>query len=272
MQLHDQVVSDEWRRLNTYAIARQNLAAVSSHLGQHEGAAREYEQVLWLRARWSPQTAHEAYVITGRGDDTRQKLAQELQRLGREHEAVELDASLVEVHPHSPWAWGNLGQSLECRQQDESALQAYSTAIVLAPRDSEWRLRRGRLHRRLGNVELARADLIKAIELSHLTRDGWRIRVPSYRELGYTDIALTELQSADVHPSDAGAWHLRAVMYRDLGRHREAIAAETRAIEIDPIQDDAYAGRSQSWAALGEWSAADADLRQAMELNPADLP
>ncbi len=68
---------------------------------------------------------------------------------------------------------------------------------------------------------------------------------------------------------DAGAWHQRAIMFRDLGRHQEAIADESKAIEIDPQRDDAYAGRGLSRVELEDWDAAERDFLHAIELDPA---
>gem|GEM_PF-1288882 len=51
---------------------------------------------------------------------------------------------------------------------------------------------------------------------------------------------------------------------------KEALDAAARALAIDPRNSDAWVGRSMTKTQIGEWSAAQADLTQALTLNPDD--
>jgi eukaryotic-like serine/threonine-protein kinase len=62
-------------------------------------------------------------------------------------------------------AWENLGLSLEKQEKFDLALKTYSDRIDLKPDAANGYSLRGQLHWKMNNTDLARADLLKAIEL-----------------------------------------------------------------------------------------------------------
>ena len=55
-----------------------------------------------------------------------------------------------------------------------------------------------------------------------------------------------------------------------MGRHEEALADFTRAIELDPSLAWAIGGRGQTYQAMGRHEEALADFTRAIELDPND--
>ncbi len=125
IDLYRMLPHQQWDVVNGHAVARQYIAELLSKTGRHAEAAEEYEQVLLLRADWIPLNATQADVINSRGDDSRDKLERELQHSQRQQEVTALDHRLVATNPGSPWAWGNLGHSLEQRGELAHAQEAY---------------------------------------------------------------------------------------------------------------------------------------------------
>ncbi|MDX6611453.1 MAG: polyhydroxybutyrate depolymerase [Blastocatellia bacterium] len=62
----------------------------------------------------------------------------------------------------------------------------------------------------------------------------------------------------------------RAVARHQAGDVAGAIAAYTRAIELDPKYDDAYNNRAVAYMSQNEYAAALADLTRSLELSPSD--
>ena len=59
----------------------------------------------------------------------------------------------------------------------------------------------------------------------------------------------------------------RALAYQALDKFDEAIADFTKAIEINPKNGNAYAGRSWVWGKKGDYDKANADWAKAKELG-----
>src|SRR5262249_25277754 len=64
------------------------------------------------------------------------------------------------------------------------------------------------------------------------------------------------------------AWYGRGFAYGKLGRHDEAVADYTQAIELDPEFAPAWCSRGHAHAALKQWDKAIADQTQAIQLKP----
>jgi tetratricopeptide (TPR) repeat protein len=66
----------------------------------------------------------------------------------------------------------------------------------------------------------------------------------------------------------AAAFYARGLVYRDLGKYREAIADFGPAIDQDPTNADAYLERGNAWYALHEFDRAIEDYTQAIQRRP----
>jgi tetratricopeptide (TPR) repeat protein len=77
-------------------------------------------------------------------------------------------------------------------------------------------------------------------------------------------------RTATAHPQSHLAHHTYARMLSDAGRPVEAMAAINEALRLNPFDVDELNLRGDIRVALGELDAADADYRQALQLNPMD--
>lgn len=197
---------------------------------------------------------------------------------------------------------------LELEGAAEAALSDLDAALILRPQAiSAYRLR-STVRARLGLVDAALADLREALRLagdadvellvwaSYALEQLGRIedgleaaaRALAIEPRNATALnsrcwkrallrqaleqALADCQLAvSLQPQESGAHDSLALVFYQLGRHAEAIAAGTRALQLDPASKAA----AHSWfirglarQALGDPSGAAADHRQAQALDP----
>ncbi len=125
---------------------------------------------------------------------------------------------------------------------------------------------RGILHYKMGNVEEALQDHVKALQLN-----------PENAQLNYNIASffkirkdyLTALKYLD-KVTDLGykPHYLKGYIFRKLNRLPEALNQLNIAVEIDPSQDNVLNGRADVHRLLSKFQEAIADITQAIQLNP----
>ena len=70
-------------------------------------------------------------------------------------------------------------------------------------------------------------------------------------------------------PDFPGAYNNRAVAYREMGQHDQALQDLNHAIWLNPDFAEAYYNRGLTYRSLGQQAMAQQDLKRAAELNPA---
>jgi len=140
-----------------------NLGAIYRQAGQHREAENAYLYALQLDP--SAHSAMTNLVLLYQLEDRPQAAAVWEQRV----------AAYREANPYYH-AW--LGDEAQAAGDARRALRHYDRAVELAPRDSQLRFARGRIHYDLGQLEAAEADMEQAIEGARLRSD-----VESYRQV-----------------------------------------------------------------------------------------
>jgi Flp pilus assembly protein TadD len=108
-------------------------------------------------------------------------------------------------------------------------------AIELDPKDARAWAKRGWAYKELGKPQEALADLTKAIQLDPTYARAWADRGWAYEQLGQPQKALADLTKAiELDPKDAFAWADRGWAYEQLGQWEKAIADYTMSITLDP--------------------------------------
>jgi tetratricopeptide (TPR) repeat protein len=134
-----------------------------------------------------------------------------------------------------------IGQTYEFNGKDKEALEYYEDALKISIKTGEWKrdvdtlLRVADLYFRTDNFE-------KAVELASMV--------------------------IEVEPGNQTAYDRRAAAYWYLGRHSEAVADYTRALELVPKTEVMWVlnGRGQTLAEMGEYNRALVDLHRAIKL------
>ena len=131
--------------------------------------------------------------------------------------------------------WIEIGISLLKRQHYEGAIEAFTKALEINPRDAEAYYGRGYARAGKGDHDRAIADCTKALE---------------------------------INPRLTKAYSLRGLSYANKRLYDEAIADCTKALEINPRYAQAYCFRGDTWEMKGDHRRALADLKKALRLMP----
>lgn len=119
------------------------------------------------------------------------------------------------------------------------------------------------------SVEVALADLTRAIELN--PKDTWALawHGNTYKETGRYKEALNDLDEAiKLNPKDAWALACRGDTYKKMGHYEEALNDLDKAIELNPKDAWVLAWRGDTYMAMGRYEEALNDLDKAIELDP----
>ncbi|HVW73515.1 MAG TPA: tetratricopeptide repeat protein [Rhizomicrobium sp.] len=156
---------------------------------------------------------------------------------GDGEEAIRLIERALALNPGDPAAWMHYGLALQGQSRFDEALTAQERALALKP------------------------DLLPA----RLGRAG------ALRALGHNEAALSDYEAVLAgDPGNADAWNGRGVLLRAAGRIDEALDCLDRAVRLDPGFAEALQNRGLLlWDEKKDYPAAQADLEQALRLDPS---
>jgi tetratricopeptide (TPR) repeat protein len=245
------------------AQARRGRAAMYQGARQYEKALADYDE--WLKAEPKSAEAH-----LGRAG-----LYAELRRHG---EAAADYARAIEVDPKGPaaaQARRGRAAAYQAARQYERALADCEEWLKADPRSAEAYYQRGLVYAQMGRHGEAAADFSRVIELDPKGPDAAqarRGRADAYqaaRQYEKAVAAYGELLKAD--PGSAEAYYQRGLLYAQLGRHGEAAADFSRAIEPDPKGPgvpQARRGRAAAYQAARQYEKALADCDELLKADP----
>jgi len=149
-------------------------------------------------------------------------------------------ASFEEAHQLNPtdiYLLKRLVKVLQLSNQTERALNLVKTAILAQPNESELFLCLGDLLRAKGEVELARENYLKAIQLNQNNQYAFRQWIATLEQEKSKEEILTEIEKLMKLPSQKGNPFLQdyySKLLRDLGRLNESTSQLESAIQTDP--------------------------------------
>jgi Flp pilus assembly protein TadD len=191
--------------------------------------------------------------------------------LAQQGQAVEAEAAFrkaIELRPHYPEAYTNLGNALGGQGKLPEAVAAYRKGIELKPDDAA-------AHYNLGN---ALAHQGKAAEAVAAYRQAIQLR-PDYpaahNNLGLVlakqgkaaEAVAAYRQAIQLKPDLAAAHYALGIALADQGKAAEAVAAYRQAIELQPDFAEAHCNLGQVLGRQGKFAAALAALRRGHELG-----
>jgi tetratricopeptide (TPR) repeat protein len=164
------------------------------------------------------------------------------------------------------------GQCWQAKGDALKAINDYSAALTLEPKDADTLKRRGDAHLSGGNLAAAISDYTEVLKLKPgevpilLSRGEAYVLSHDYKS------ALADAEDAIKHAEKNAAGHsLRAWAYIGLHENGKAVSDFTRAIELDPKNAVHYGDRGRCLAnLLHDYDKALADHNKAIELGPKD--
>ena len=154
----------------------------------------------------------------------------------------------------------------------EKALHYLALAVKLEPR--LWRAHYyiGRIHRDASRGRPAAEALDAALRSAPLDPSPWIALIELYRRWRYTDeaIAVAKVATTTV-PTSADLHYVLGMSYYDKGKHKEAIAAFAKALEVDPKYARALFQRGQTYFDKRDHAKARVDLEAFLQIAPPNL-
>ncbi|HCA59494.1 MAG TPA: hypothetical protein DEP46_16110 [Blastocatellia bacterium] len=189
------------------------------------------------------------------------------QQRGENSIALDFFTKAVELDPKNPKILNSLGTALRVLGKLEEALNAHNKSIEMNSTVSMFYVNRSYVLEKLGKSDDAFKDLNKAISLNqndataYYTRGAMRMRVSLYSE------ALTDLDKAiQLNSNTSGYFHARGLCHYNLKNYEDAVKDQTRAVELDPKNVRAFSDRAIIHAAMKNLKLAVEDLRTAIAI------
>lgn len=188
---------------------------------------------------------------------------------GNHSDAINAYSRALELNPKDVEVYNNRGISyFELGKYDE-AIDDFTKAIRLNPKDVEAYYNRGKIYGELGKYSKAIKDYSKAIMLNPKDADIHNNRGNAYVNIGNYNRAIKDYDRAiELNPKLAAAYNNRGILYiRNLGHYNQAIMDFDRAIELNPEYAKAYYNRGNAYSGLGNRGKAIENLRMAARLG-----
>jgi len=121
---------------------------------------------------------------------------------------------------------------------------------------------------KVANYGEAVDDLNTALRLSPEWVRGYALRGEAYQALGHFDDAMEDMDMAVALQPTPENYYKRGLLKASLRRYSKAITDFTIAIELDSSITDVYRSRASALEAIGDSTAAQADLLRAASARP----
>lgn len=190
----------------------------------------------------------------------------------------------IAVNPTNEKAYLYRGLANAALHNDVGAIEDFTKAIELDPRDPQPYFRRGEQYARYDNDFLIVAKVItdqtRAISLSPTLTKAYLLRGEAYQNValrtryGLYDRVLAEYAIADLskvieaEPTNEHAIWNRGFSYSMAGNYRQAVKDYSTLIGLRPSDGSIYHDRGRALANLGLRDEAIADFTKAIALNP----
>lgn len=215
-------------------------------------------------------------------------------------QAIKDCTKAIGLNPEEDMAYRVRGQGYGYLSNYEQSIKDYDKAIALTPNNAYSYMLRASGYASLGNFKMAKTDYSQAIQLSPYNADAYHFRGHSLLldgdktgalndftkscELGKNDacndahklkkelpIAKEDTKvsglNEKVEKADAARWFEKGMELSSRQDYRGAIAAFTKAIEINPEFAEAYHKRGLRYQRIGDRKQSLADLKKAAQLG-----
>jgi tetratricopeptide (TPR) repeat protein len=163
------------------------------------------------------------------------------------------------------------GRGAEAAKAYESAIEAFSQAIQLDPKNDSAFLHRAYCHFDVGDYASAIADLNQSLTLQPNNSRAYAKRAAALAATGKTAAAVLDANEAIQRDSrNPDHYLLRADLYRQLGQVDDASTDYAQAIALSPSSDHAYLARAAFFRSQGQVQKSLEDCYKAIQINSAD--
>lgn len=180
---------------------------------------------------------------------------------------LELDPEYTDAYVNLAGLLADLGGSGTAETASADAAAVVAEGLTVTPDNPHLHCLNGRLHLESGRLSEARSSLNRALAADPALAEAWALLgMLCYTEGDRTEAVAALSRALELNPTSA-AYFNRGAMHEEAEEWEPAIADFTAAIDRDPQDSDSWAHRSTCRARLGQADAAAADLRRARELE-----
>ncbi|MGE0268379.1 MAG: tetratricopeptide repeat protein [Candidatus Omnitrophota bacterium] len=167
------------------------------------------------------------------------------------------------IRPYTHLATAYLNQ-----KDFDSALNAYTRAIVLDPGQAESYNNRGNVYTVLNQHELALKDYLKALSIDPTLEKTYNnIGIIHNKRKDFKRALVYYNKALELNADNAGVYYNRANVYLQLNHLDKAFADYSQSIKLNPFQKKALYYRSQIYASEQKFADALADVEKAQTLG-----
>jgi len=194
-----------------------------------------------------------------------------LREQGKLEEAITSFNRASELAPQAPGPYQNRGEIYRLQNKYDRAIEQFNKVLEVQPGVLLTLVYRAETYLRAGKPEQALADVDRVLEKQPELVAAHRIRAEVCASLGRLPEAIGEMaQIAKAMPEQIGLKMQLALYYLVNKQTREAIAAYSSVLDVEPEHFLALRSRADSYLNLGEHVRAAADFRRALKINPED--
>jgi protein O-GlcNAc transferase len=198
-------------------------------------------------------------------------LANILQDLGRNEEAVKSYQRAIEINPDFPGTYYNIGSILKEKGDDDEALTYFQKALELDSACADIYNLIGVIYQSKGRPDEAIAYYQKALDADPKFAMAYYNLGNVLFSTGSYDEAVNCYQKAlQLHPDYARAFCSLGLALQEMGNFDDATAYYQKALQLDPTLAEASNNLGRVFQARGRLDAAEIYYRRAIELRPDD--
>lgn len=196
-------------------------------------------------------------------------------RLSKAHRHLnQLEESLEAAHhatalaEQQPWAWSELGATLEATGRHVDALDAYRKAVELSD-DPFYTYKQTDLLSQIGKNQTACELLEAALQREPDNAQLWGKYGQALRRMRRLDEALVAYTRAiELDADDAWAWGGRGLTLGEFGKHADALSSFDKALALNQEDPWLWYNRAEELLALNRPHEALDSLQQALKRRP----
>ena len=191
-----------------------------------------------------------------------------LMMLEQDDKAIEVYSDAIRLNPRDPRAYNQRGLLYYKKGEFENALRDLDEAIEWNSKSAEYYIARSMVYKRTKEYRLALADCTKAIELDDENAMCFYARGSTYSLNNEHELALADYNhTIELNPNYPEIYYIRGLTYRVIGNYNQAIRDFDKSIGQNSSPDLSHYYRAEAWLHLRELEKAKADLVTAKNLG-----
>ncbi len=175
---------------------------------------------------------------------------------------------VISKYPDVETAWRNRGNYYGQNNRIDEAMHDYRVLVRMASKDSKIYSNLGNVYGLKGYADSALWAYSKAIELDPRNVDPYVNRAITYCMAKQYDKAFPDFAKAlSIDPNIYGVYSNRGYTYYVTGKYQESINDYTTYLRYKPEDASAYYFRGMSYKAMGNVTAGESDIQQALKMG-----